>query len=216
MGRRADSKERTREEILSAAESLFRERGYRATRVRDITGRVGVTEKTFFNYFQGKASLLHDLQIAWFRGEARRAREAYRRIADGADGASVLDTLRADIRRQIRVVERDRDFWALVFTTRGAERGAPMTTRRRTELRAQQAANFEVLLRIFGAAREHGEIRNDLETREIVEHYLSLLNATVVRCLSGPANAAGDMEARVLRAIDVLFLGLSPRRDDAR
>ncbi len=212
MGRRADSKERTREEILSAAESLFRERGYRATRVRDITGRVGVTEKTFFNYFQGKASLLHDLQIAWFRGEAQRAREVYRRVPDGA---SLLDALRADICRQIRVIEHDRDFWALVFTCRGAERSRSMTPERIAELRAQQAANFEVLLRIFGAARERGEIRADLETREIVQHYLSLLNATVVRCLGGAASTAGDLETRVLRAVDVLLHGVRARRDDA-
>lgn len=213
MGRRADSKERTREKILSVAEVLFRERGYRATRIRDITGRVGVTEKTFFNYFQGKASLLHDLQIAWFRDEARRAREAFPLIADGV---SILDALRADIRRQIRVIERDRDFWALVFTCHRTGLGAAMTPERRAELRAEQTANFELLLGIFGEARRRGEIRDDLETREIVEHYLSLLNATVVRCLSGAAHTVGDLETRSLRAIDVLFLGLSPRQDGAR
>ncbi len=148
MGRRAESKQRTHDEILSAAEALFRERGYRATRVRDIARRVGVTEKTFFNYFQGKASLLHDLQIVWFRGEARRASEAYQCIADGSAGAGVLETLRADVRAQLRLFERDRGFWALVFTGHGARRRAPMTLAQRTELRAQQDANTEVLHRI--------------------------------------------------------------------
>lgn len=56
--RRERKKEETRRRIFEAAVSLFRERGFQATTVDDITERADVARGTFFNYFPRKEAVL--------------------------------------------------------------------------------------------------------------------------------------------------------------
>lgn len=58
LGLRERNKQRTREEILSAAHQLFVERGYAATTVPDIADAAGVSTRTIFGYFPRKEDLL--------------------------------------------------------------------------------------------------------------------------------------------------------------
>ncbi|RDH79672.1 TetR family transcriptional regulator [Mycolicibacterium moriokaense] len=58
VGKREAHKIATRHAIQTAADSLFESRGYEKTTVRDVADAAGVTERTFFRYFQGKEALL--------------------------------------------------------------------------------------------------------------------------------------------------------------
>jgi TetR/AcrR family transcriptional regulator len=49
--------ERTRAAILSAAEDVFAERGYAATRLEDVAERVGIRRASIFYYFSDKPTL---------------------------------------------------------------------------------------------------------------------------------------------------------------
>jgi AcrR family transcriptional regulator len=62
-GRKRD---RTRQELLDAANRLFRMHGYAATTAAAIAEEAGVTERTFFRYFPSKADVLA------YNWEARR------------------------------------------------------------------------------------------------------------------------------------------------
>jgi len=53
--------ERTRARLLDAARAIFRERGYTATRVDDITERAGTSHGAFYLYFQNKQDILEAL-----------------------------------------------------------------------------------------------------------------------------------------------------------
>jgi len=53
--------ERTRQAILDAALTLFAERGFFGTSIRDIAGAVGITESAIYNYFPGKTELFEAL-----------------------------------------------------------------------------------------------------------------------------------------------------------
>jgi AcrR family transcriptional regulator len=46
-------------ELITAAESLFRERGYPQTSVNDIVNKVGVAQGTFYYYFKSKDDILN-------------------------------------------------------------------------------------------------------------------------------------------------------------
>ena len=74
---------RRREQLLDVAFTLFAERGYRATSVRDITRAAGVTEAVLYHYFGNKADLLAAVLEVYapFAG--------YRRILDAADSTPV-------------------------------------------------------------------------------------------------------------------------------
>src|SRR5947207_12374027 len=58
MGLREEKKQRQRQAILDTAVALFREQGFERTRVSDVTGRLRISEVTFFNYFPTKGSEL--------------------------------------------------------------------------------------------------------------------------------------------------------------
>jgi len=58
VSRRERKKEETRQKIFKAAVHLFRERGFEATTVDDITERADVARGTFFNYFPRKDAVL--------------------------------------------------------------------------------------------------------------------------------------------------------------
>lgn len=64
-GRREASKQATRAALVSAAKSLFAERGFEAATVRDIAAAAGVTERTFYRYFDGKEGLVGGEFQAW-------------------------------------------------------------------------------------------------------------------------------------------------------
>jgi AcrR family transcriptional regulator len=58
LSRRERKKEATRRSIFEAAVSLFRDKGFEATTVDEITEKADVGRGTFFNYFPRKESVL--------------------------------------------------------------------------------------------------------------------------------------------------------------
>ncbi len=65
IGKREANKQGTRAALKAAANRLFEEHGYAATTVREIAAAAGVTERTFFRYFDGKEDLVVDEVLAW-------------------------------------------------------------------------------------------------------------------------------------------------------
>jgi AcrR family transcriptional regulator len=65
VGRREASKQATRAALRTAAQQLFDERGFEQTTVRDIAKAAGVTERTFYRYFDGKEGLMAEEYLTW-------------------------------------------------------------------------------------------------------------------------------------------------------
>ncbi len=88
-------------EILDAAAVVFSERGYDAGSMRDIAGRVGVTEPAIYRHFPGKEELF----LSLIRLAARRARsEAFAlidRVRPECVREQIVDAM-ADRRRAFR------------------------------------------------------------------------------------------------------------------
>ena len=64
-----------KQQLVAAAEALFTERGYSATRISDICARAGVAKGLFYWYFPTKESLFAEL-VRSMRQSLRRAQEA--------------------------------------------------------------------------------------------------------------------------------------------
>lgn len=64
-GKRAAHKDATRAALQEAARRLFAKHGYESTTVREISLAAGVTERTFYRYFDGKEGLLAGEALAW-------------------------------------------------------------------------------------------------------------------------------------------------------
>lgn len=61
MSTRSESSAKTRQRLLDAALTLFSQRGYAATGIRDILQAAGVTQPTLYHHFADKASVLQTL-----------------------------------------------------------------------------------------------------------------------------------------------------------
>ena len=74
MSVRSEAAAQTRERLLNASLTLFSQRGYAATGVRDILQAAGVTQPTLYHHFADKASLLQTL-IERHYGESQQRLE---------------------------------------------------------------------------------------------------------------------------------------------
>jgi AcrR family transcriptional regulator len=74
MSTRSEAAAQTRERLLDEALTLFSQRGYAATGIRDILQAAGVTQPTLYHHFADKASLLQTL-IERHYGESQQRLE---------------------------------------------------------------------------------------------------------------------------------------------
>jgi AcrR family transcriptional regulator len=75
IGRREAHKRATRAAIEDAAQRLVAQQGFEATTVRQIADEAGVTERTFYRYFDGKGGLIADETRVWMERLATAIRE---------------------------------------------------------------------------------------------------------------------------------------------
>lgn len=61
MTTKQEQKQQTHQQILSAAASLFREDGYKPTRIDHIMDSIGMTVGGFYNHFDSKDALFRDV-----------------------------------------------------------------------------------------------------------------------------------------------------------
>jgi AcrR family transcriptional regulator len=97
-----------RQQLLDAAERLFGERGYAATRIRDICDEAGVAKGLFYWYFETKEALFADL-VRSVRHQLRRAQAA---AMD--DNADPITRIRQGAEASLRFMSDHMSFFALV------------------------------------------------------------------------------------------------------
>jgi AcrR family transcriptional regulator len=90
-GLRERKKRLTRQLISDTATALFLQRGFNHVRVAEVAEAAGVSEKTVFNYFQTKESLVLDREEA-VAGSLRHA------LAQGDPVAATVEAIAADVR----------------------------------------------------------------------------------------------------------------------
>jgi AcrR family transcriptional regulator len=95
-GLRERKRRLTRQLISDAATTMFATRGFDNVKVSEVADRVGVSEKTIYNYFPTKESLVLDAADEAVEGMARALRE---RGPDESLTAAVVRAIRADMER---------------------------------------------------------------------------------------------------------------------
>jgi TetR/AcrR family transcriptional regulator len=71
--------ERTRAAVLEAAEAIFAEKGFAATRLEDVADRVGIRRASIVYYFRDKRELYHAVLASVFGGLLARIEEVLSR-----------------------------------------------------------------------------------------------------------------------------------------
>lgn len=101
----------SRERILASALTLFAERGYAGTSVRDIARAAGIAQGLLYNYFASKEDLLYALFT-------QAMADVHDSFGDAEQGGTPAERLERLIRRSFEVVAAHRDFWKLSYSVR--------------------------------------------------------------------------------------------------
>ncbi|MEV0270437.1 TetR family transcriptional regulator [Hamadaea sp. NPDC050747] len=104
LGRRDLKKQQTREALLTVTLRLAAERGLEHVTVEEICAEVGVSSRTFFNYFPNKDDAVLDDNTA-------AAEEMQRRLTDLLGEMPVLAAVHASLAAIIAEMEEERDRW---------------------------------------------------------------------------------------------------------
>ncbi|MEU9851299.1 TetR family transcriptional regulator [Streptomyces sp. NPDC047985] len=106
LGLRERKKRATRDALAGAALRMAADRGIENVTVEAVTEAVGVSVRTFFNYFP----CLEDAITRADRDNAERMRQA---VLDAPEELSALSALREAIARELAHIERDHERWEL-------------------------------------------------------------------------------------------------------
>ncbi|MDH4093199.1 MAG: TetR/AcrR family transcriptional regulator [Betaproteobacteria bacterium] len=183
--------------IVRAAERLFAERGFAATRTADIAQAAGVTERTLFKYFPDKDALLRRVLYPALLAAAGEPLEA----------PSFAEWFAGFLRARLEGASADPNALRLVLV----ELMTSASTRQRFAAlwKRQLWAGAVRAVARFQAA---GELRRDIDAESLARAAMSLaLGYLLTRVLVAPA-LAWDDEREIARLLDVLQRGAAPAR----
>lgn len=197
-GTRQAQAARRREQLLEVAFTLFAERGYRATSVRDITRAAGVTEAVLYHYFGNKADLLSAVLAVYapFAG--------YRRILDAADSMPVDAVLRRIGGEFLRLLRERRVFVLTLLSEAASDPEIAAILSRLLDDIIQSVAAF------LDARQQRGEVAPSVNGRTAGE---ALQGGLLIHFLSRNLGdePATDDDVVVARLVTALLSGVSPR-----
>ena len=215
MGLRQTKKDRTRGEILAAAEALFRERGFTETSIRTIAAAVPVSVQTLYNYFPSKEGILGAIAVDRFASMAEAAEQMRLEYLENDEaGGTPVERYLHLIRWGLRAMAADRDFMRLVFLHArellfgrpGPETPAAIAG----ELRERQEDNRSALIRMFEGMQKSGALRDDVPPAEMTELYLLIFRERVADWCRDPEGEVEALEQSVIGGLEIVMRGLQP------
>jgi AcrR family transcriptional regulator len=202
VGLRQAKKDELRRRLYQTTVQLFRERGFEATRVKDVIDRVGVSEATFFNYFATKEAVLQQ--------SAADTKEFYgvflRHLRARADEA-VDDRLGELVRAMASACVTDREFLATVLSRTSLFSGSAGTEKEK------DLANFDHLAAVFDQGQQRGEISSRHDALQLAEVFIAIQTLTITNWVTGWWGDDGDLEPRMRAALDVMLTGCRATAD---
>ena len=154
---RQERSRNTRRSILRAAASLWAEQDYEATTIEDICAAAGVGRSTFYLYFESKEGLLLELARATATGVASD-------VDEWVDAGSVDDAVRVFVDGLVRRMESvPRGVAALVMRRVSVANVSPRP------VPGDPILFDDILAGIVRDGQRRGELRTDLDPREIGE-----------------------------------------------
>jgi AcrR family transcriptional regulator len=196
VGLRQDKKDELRRRLYETTIDSFRERGFVATRIKDVIERVGVSEATFFNYFPTKEAVLQQSAA-----ETKQWYGVFLQHLAARGDEPITERLRELARVMAAVCAADREFLATVLT-RTSLFSDPTGADRDTDLE-----NFGHLAGLFAQGQQRGEIDPSCDTLQLAEIFIAIQTLTITNWVTHWWGDVGDLEPRMLAALDVMLAG---------
>ena len=136
--------------LLAVAVALFNERGYEATSMEELAGRLGVTKSAIYHHVSSKVELL--------RLALDRALDGLFAVTEepGATTGPAIDRLEHVVRGSVRVLAEELPFVTLLLRVRGNSPVEQAALQRRREF-------DRVVTDLVRAAEDEGDVRPDVD-----------------------------------------------------
>jgi AcrR family transcriptional regulator len=201
-GRRGQG-ERTREDILAAAEALLLETGSEEeVSIRAVADVVGVTAPSIYRHFPDKAHLIFEVCARQFE----RMAEEVSAVLAADPTATVTDQLKAAGRAYARFGLANPEHYRIMFMGH-----ADHTPEMYGEARVLETGSFGMVVALAQQAIDEGRLRPELTDAEAVAHALwAGVHGLVSLAVAKPNMPGPDVEDRLETLLDVLTHGLTP------
>lgn len=183
----------TRQALLRAAARVWAERGYNETTVEDVCVAAGVGRSTYYLHFESKEQLLMEFAFATARGVAADVEAVAPPGSLGSPGP-LGDEVAAFVQALVLRMEATPRTIAVTVL-----RHVSMRTVTARETTPDQVLFDDVLTRIVRDAQRRGEIRTDVDPRQVGE----VLSGTVLDALQ--RWAGGNDEGTLRPSLEVRF-----------
>jgi len=195
--RREQAKGETRRIIRQAAYSLFEEKGYEKSTMRELASRAGVGLGTIFQHFSSKSMLL----ISIFDEEMRQ-------VVENAIGSVPPSGLKDQLHHLVSHVF---EFYARrVRLSRVLIKEIIFMEGEGTEnLRKLEMEYLEKLTGIFKKAVDRGELRQSINVTDAVTAFWSYYTHSILEGLNSPTFDIGRQLGQMDRLIDQLLKGIA-------
>jgi AcrR family transcriptional regulator len=197
ISRRERKKDETRQRIFLHAIRLFRERGFEATTVDDITAGADVARGTFFNYFPKKESVLAYLSEQRLVDAESAAGEVL------AANKPARDKLVEIYARAASAYEEDRELSKYVF--------GELLRRAFSPVEDIGSRWDQVVAQVIEQGKKTGELRRDLDPQRAIGVLTGAYYALLFMWIHCPERMEFDLQEELAARINLVVDGLAPR-----
>ena len=167
----------TKEIIMRTADSLFSEEGIREVSIDDICRKLGISKKTFYQYYAQKEDLVADVVT----NNVRKKKDEFDRIVKGKDIVQILKALFSMVNRKKTMVKDKRmvkdimKYYPETFTKHAEERGKAM---------------HRFFVDRFREGMEQGLVRSDMDV-DGVQLLICIMHEGMTDYLDGSGHVEG-------------------------
>jgi len=167
----------TKEIIMRTADSLFSEEGIREVSIDDICRKLGISKKTFYQYYAQKEDLVADVVT----NNVRKKKDEFDRMVKGKDIVQILKALFSMVNRKKTMVKDKRmvkdimKYYPETFTKHAEERGKAM---------------HRFFVERFREGMEQGLVRSDMDV-DGVQLLICIMHEGMTDYLEGSGHVEG-------------------------
>lgn len=205
-GLRKRQKVRRSEQVLDAADTLFRDQGYEETKIEEIAELASVASATVYNYFKNKPNLLMEIAFRHISAAVpERQRYLDRLPEDPIEGIIEFEKLLAN--QAVRHLTRES--WRVVMAARFTD-GGGVAQRTGKRLNLVIRRQYMSMLRTY---QFRGSIRSDVDLSVLCDVLLGIGDATLARLATSPGMTLEAMRDAALPHLRLVLGGVVARPD---
>lgn len=206
MGLREKHKNKRVEQVLDAADALFREQGYEVTKIEEIAEQASVAPASVYNYFKNKPNLLMEIALRHVRSSLPERRKFIQSLPDDPlEGVIAFEQMLAD--QAVRHLTRES--WRIVMSAPFVDSGGVAhRTARRLDLVLRRQ-----YVRMLSTYQQNGRIKPDVDIAVLCDLLLGIGSAALVRLVTSTTMTVEAMKEWGVPHLKMVLSGVVVERD---